>query len=301
MHPVQGAFYNDCHVLNTSSFCWHRLPGMGASPVGRHRHACSFAGGRVIVHGGSAGSHAYDNLFTISFHFGRDFNRCPALSGMHDHPCQTGLLREATKLAHPLQQADFDELFCSNSFVVKCQGQLLPFAGLPPAWLACSLSRQRGHCLLTTAPALGAAAPPAARAPLAARPTPRWCASSWPVSCSGAPPMTCRCAPRAPPALPQALCTSVSRGGHSGSLVRKALWEFILSSPAVWLIRSACGAPGGALCSRRIRVKSFKVAYTDTCLNCHVVSRTGACTAGLLGKACRHRRESAAEGAPAGC
>ena len=73
---VQGAYYNDCHILNISSFCWHRLPGSGASPAGRHRHACGFAGGRVIVHGGSHGSHVYDNLFSISFSFGRDFNRC---------------------------------------------------------------------------------------------------------------------------------------------------------------------------------------------------------------------------------
>jgi hypothetical protein len=73
---VQGAFYNDCYVLNTSSFCWHRLPGVGGNLAGRHRHACSFAGGRVIVHGGSNGSHVYDNLFSISFSFGRDFNRC---------------------------------------------------------------------------------------------------------------------------------------------------------------------------------------------------------------------------------
>ncbi|CAK0737604.1 hypothetical protein CVIRNUC_000940 [Coccomyxa viridis] len=71
----QGAYYNDCHILNTSSFCWHRLPGSGASPAGRHRHACGFAGGRVVVHGGSHGSHVYDNLFSISFGFGRDFNR----------------------------------------------------------------------------------------------------------------------------------------------------------------------------------------------------------------------------------
>ena len=80
---MQGAFYNDCHILNTSSFCWHSLPGSSVSPAGRHHHACGFVGGRVVVHGGSHGSHVYDSLFSISFSFGRDFNRYALMTPPH--------------------------------------------------------------------------------------------------------------------------------------------------------------------------------------------------------------------------
>lgn len=77
---LQGAFYNDVHLLNTSTFRWHRIGGVGAQPPARYGHACAAAAGRVVIHGGSKGSHAFDGLLTISTAFGREFNRCSCTS-----------------------------------------------------------------------------------------------------------------------------------------------------------------------------------------------------------------------------
>ncbi|BDA44522.1 Acyl-CoA-binding domain-containing protein 4 [Coccomyxa sp. Obi] len=71
---AQGAFYNDLYLLNTATFRWHRMGGVGAQPSARYGHACSAAAGRVIIHGGSNGAHAFEDLFTVSTAFGRDFN-----------------------------------------------------------------------------------------------------------------------------------------------------------------------------------------------------------------------------------
>jgi hypothetical protein len=64
------------HILNTSTFRWHRLGPVGVPPSPRYGHACATAAGHVIVHGGSNGTQTFDGLFTISMTFGRNFNRC---------------------------------------------------------------------------------------------------------------------------------------------------------------------------------------------------------------------------------
>lgn len=52
------------------------MGGVGAQPSARYGHACAAAAGRVIIHGGSNGAHAFEDIFTVSTAFGRDFNRC---------------------------------------------------------------------------------------------------------------------------------------------------------------------------------------------------------------------------------
>lgn len=73
---AQGTFYSSLHVLNTATFRWHRLGGVGAGPSPRYGHACAALAGRLVVHGGANAAAALDSLFTISVSFGYDFNRC---------------------------------------------------------------------------------------------------------------------------------------------------------------------------------------------------------------------------------
>ncbi len=72
---MQGRYFSDLHVLNTSTFRWHRLGAVGALPAPRYGQACCALAGRVVVHGGSNGTTAFGSLFTITVSFGHDFNR----------------------------------------------------------------------------------------------------------------------------------------------------------------------------------------------------------------------------------
>ena len=113
--------------------------------------------------------------------------------GSFDGTCVCFLLQ--TAMPTDIPQVGMPLNLCSD------KGSRLP-AESRPAWLACNLPRADGHCRHTTAPARGAAAQPAALASPAAPPTPKQCASSWPASCSGALPTTCRCTPLPRPVPP---------------------------------------------------------------------------------------------------
>ncbi|EFJ15144.1 hypothetical protein SELMODRAFT_42940, partial [Selaginella moellendorffii] len=59
--PSEEEYYNDLHVLNTSTFVWKKISTTGVSPIPRDSHTCSSYKNCFVVMGGEDGGNAYLN------------------------------------------------------------------------------------------------------------------------------------------------------------------------------------------------------------------------------------------------
>ena len=74
--PLQGTFFNDCHVLDLREWRWHGLVTVTTAPTPRYAHVSVTVDGRVILHGGANAAQAFNSIIHVTTDLGEELDWC---------------------------------------------------------------------------------------------------------------------------------------------------------------------------------------------------------------------------------